>query len=916
METDSVQLDHNGTCIDEIFPEQLLPPDSPGIIDIFGDPQVLPRVGDEYQVEIPSMITESERLQLLKNPADTEVTFDVSHSFLMGLPIPLMWIDDELKSHKKEGEGFNNNPDGSVKENGSLGYKISKKSQLNSNRRGLQVKVESSDVGLENEEELNSPNFEHTMVGKANLDQMDRSKSGCLVPGLLVGDTWSEFEVDSFLLGLYIFERNLVQVKRFMESKNMGEILSFYYGKFFKTDAHQRWLYCRKMKSKKCIFGPRIFTGWRQQELLSRMLPHVPEEAQNILVEVSKAFAEGRTSLEEYVSALKTTADINILIKAVGIGKGKDDLTGLATEPIKTNQIFSVRPEIPIGKACSSLTYGDIIKFLTGDFRLSKARSNDLFWEAVWPRLLARGWHSEQPKNQGFAGSKNYLVFLMPGVNKFSRRKLVKGDHYFDSVSDVLSKVAAEPKLLELEDEEPGLVSCKEGIRWEPEPILDQDDPSDHGRHCYLKPRISTSNPNIMKFTVVDTSLAHGEKSSKVRELRSLPIETKNTSNVSSLSKEVEGDSSEDSVDEPDSADMSLKVQKKTNSSNHAKDILDHSSSDQKMQINGSEAAKKSLENHHDQDTSTSNDKQTRRTIKQQFSRRVKPGHSNFLAPLMKRRRLTACVKAETSRSMENFMLDPELKQVEPNCMLNSPDACKSVVSLVGSSQEKVLSSGSLAVGILEEESSDILHGISDGIKMSPEKIEKPHPRPLIDLNLPQIPSDSENGEFCRMEVDENQGDPNANGSFFPSDSHKLIEDSKSLRTSAYVNDAEQQPIVNPRRQSTRNRPLTTKALEALASGFLSTKRRRKDTKSQTRENSVPRPSRKAHSRAIVTSNSGSTDNGVVESKEESGVDGSWNGKTNMINESLAETERKAAQELLGISKAAYHPEALNFKDD
>ncbi|KAA8545139.1 hypothetical protein F0562_019972 [Nyssa sinensis] len=525
---------------------------------------------------------------------------------------------------------------------------------------------------------------------------------------------------------------------------------------------------------------------------------------------VSKAFAEGRTCLEEYVSALKKTTGISILIKAVGIGKGKKDLTGLVTEPVETNQ--------------------------------------------------------------------------------FSRRKLVKGDHYFDSVSDVLSKVAAQPKLLELKDEETGVISCKEGVRWDPEPILDQDDSSDHQRHCYLKPRISTSNLNLTKFTVVDTSLARGEHSSKVTELRSLPIETKNTSNVSSLSKEVESNSSEYSVDEPDSADMSLKGQKRTNFSNNDKEILDNSSSDQKLQINDSEAAKKLLENHHNQDTSTSNDKQSMGTIKHQFSRRTKLGHSKFLAPLMKRRRLTACAKAETSRSVENFMVGPELKQVEPNCLLNSPDAFKSVVSLVGPSQEKVPSRGSLAEGILEEESSDIFNGSSDGIKTSSEKIDKPLPRPLIDLNLPQIPSDSENGEFCTMEVDDNQGDPNAN---------------------------EQQPLVNPRRQSTRNRPLTTKALEALASGwFLSTKRRRKDTESQMQEKPIQKPSRKTHNKASVTSNSGSTDNSIVESKEKNGVDGGWNGKTNVFNESLAETERKAAQELLGISKSAGHPKALNLKDD
>ncbi|KAI8000722.1 ARM REPEAT PROTEIN INTERACTING WITH ABF2 [Camellia lanceoleosa] len=60
---------------------------------------------------------------------------------------------------------------------------------------------------------------------------------------------------------------------------------------------------------------------------------------------VSNAFAEGRTSLEEYVHSLKTATGVPILIEAVGIGKGKEDLTNLSTEPTKNNQVFPVQPE-------------------------------------------------------------------------------------------------------------------------------------------------------------------------------------------------------------------------------------------------------------------------------------------------------------------------------------------------------------------------------------------------------------------------------------------------------------------------------------------------------------------------------------------------------------------------------------------
>lgn len=66
----------------------------------------------------------------------------------------------------------------------------------------------------------------------------------------------------------------------------MGEILSFYYGKFYRSESHHRWSECRKIRRKKCITGEKIFTGWRQRELLSRLVPHVAEEFQKTLSEV------------------------------------------------------------------------------------------------------------------------------------------------------------------------------------------------------------------------------------------------------------------------------------------------------------------------------------------------------------------------------------------------------------------------------------------------------------------------------------------------------------------------------------------------------------------------------------------------------------------------------------------------------
>ncbi|ONI28326.1 hypothetical protein PRUPE_1G138400 [Prunus persica] len=70
----------------------------------------------------------------------------------------------------------------------------------------------------------------------------------------------------------------------------MGHVLSFHYGKFYRSHRYIRWAKCQKLRSRRCKFGPRIFSGLRQQELLSRLLPHMAEECQNTLLEALFTF--------------------------------------------------------------------------------------------------------------------------------------------------------------------------------------------------------------------------------------------------------------------------------------------------------------------------------------------------------------------------------------------------------------------------------------------------------------------------------------------------------------------------------------------------------------------------------------------------------------------------------------------------
>ncbi|KAL3534122.1 hypothetical protein ACH5RR_002583 [Cinchona calisaya] len=441
--------------------------------ETFGEKHIFPRVGDNYQAEIPKLVQKSQyNLFIAKNEADTENGRD--------LPIPRYAVRQDHETLREE-----------------------------------------------HAEEL-----EERMVQCKFLENYS------IFPGCATGILWNDLEKKCFLLGLYIFEKDFVQLRRFLERKTMGDILSFYYGEFYLSHEYCRWSKSRKMRSRRGVFGQNIFTGLRQQELLSRLLPRVSKECNKALIEVSKTFAKQKMSLEEYVFSLRAMVGMSLLVEVVGIGEGKQDLTCMAFEHLRSNNEQTREVQ------CSSLTYNEIIEFLTGDdYRLmSKAQSKNLFWESVWPRLFARGWHIEEPiKDQVYdnsAGSKNPLVFLVPGVKKFSRSRLVKANHYFDSIDDVLRKVASEPELIELENE---LVDKKK---------------NKEESECNKMPnrrggRFNRVSDHGMKLTIVDSRLEDAEETYKVMDLRSLANEFSSKFSIgnSCYFSDHEEDSSEVFVD-------------------------------------------------------------------------------------------------------------------------------------------------------------------------------------------------------------------------------------------------------------------------------------------------------------------------------------------------------------------------------
>lgn len=577
---------------------------------------------------------------------------------------------------------------------------------------------------------------------------------------------------------------------------------------------------------------------------------------------------------------------LRLLVDAVAIGKEKEDLTVVTSVPMKTKQWFAVSSKpssVPGLGAYTSLTSVDIINQLTGNSRLSKARCNDIFWEAVWPRLLARGWHSEQSKDRGYFTSKDNIVFIVPGVKRFSRGELVKGDHYFDSVSDILTKVASEPELLEFE-------TGGGEIREAAENSSDEEDSSpSHGqRHRYLRSPCSNRGNLQMKFTVVDTSLAAGEKLCGLRNLsaKSTRLPEKSSSELEAFlnSQNVEK-SQMIPVDAKKQVDDSMRFTIVDTSLDHREKLSGfrrwrHLPGDADSGMNEEEEAFEKVK-----DTS-------KRLIRNRSNRRAESKyHSVNAAPSLKRRRLTACIKEEKSCSRETPALEhlPVDDDTERKVCLESgqlsaravqhqnstheemnedKERCETVLSVdfmhLKSDQSKTTGTGPSSSLAEIQETSEIepngLNSISGVNKScSPEEIRTAHEQEangissVSDSDKKRASSDLKQEQAVEL--------PTIPGSNINSSASNALGTTQERVSSEQQQQDQQNNTDGPRRQSTRKRPLTTRALEALESGFLTTKRMKSTVEPRKRESSTKKKrSAKACSRTQVLSDKRSAD--------------------------------------------------------
>lgn len=96
------------------------------------------------------------------------------------------------------------------------------------------------------------------------------------------GEAWTEIERESFVLGLYLFGKNLDLVKRFVGTeKKMGDLMRFYYGKFYASCEYRKWAKFRKKSS-----GEKVLSGWRHEKFSAHLFSLASDDFQDMLFEV------------------------------------------------------------------------------------------------------------------------------------------------------------------------------------------------------------------------------------------------------------------------------------------------------------------------------------------------------------------------------------------------------------------------------------------------------------------------------------------------------------------------------------------------------------------------------------------------------------------------------------------------------
>lgn len=228
----------------------------------------------------------------------------------------------------------------------------------------------------------------------------------------------------------------------------------------------------------------------------------------------------------------------------------------------------------------------------------------------------------------------------MPGIKKFSRR-LIKGEHYYDCVSDVLKKVAAEPGLLEIDNVVAGNVDGAWGLGSM------SVSPKE-----YLRPKVRPRDGSeLMRFMVVDTSMLHDGKRIKVRDLKSLPPDINLGKEPGLKAGQSRIAISSDSSDSED--DNQSRVRRRNLGLGKASDVnLVQTNTPQDEGVDLGRSVVIGVANGHVETTSVVNDVEGHFG---KFSQSSKPKAHKYLSPVPKRRRLSGCKQQGASQKSISF---------------------------------------------------------------------------------------------------------------------------------------------------------------------------------------------------------------------------------------------------------------------
>ncbi|KAI4996241.1 hypothetical protein ZWY2020_046832 [Hordeum vulgare] len=842
---------------------------------IYDKAPVCPRIGSEHQAEIPNLSTEVECHRLMTSTPES-ILLGYDHPGMIGLAIPIMWVPSELhkeddlrRQHSSETEAraSDQGEDIQVTSIYPIRNNTSAHDSTYQDRHSvLPVDQIESCINQAHDENLDPLSTqEGPSFTNKPLTQQGEIEQFTPLPGLS-SSLWSGTKAECFLLGLYIFGKNLSMLSRFLGNKTVGDVLSYYYGMFYRRNAYKRWSDCRKARTARCILGEHIFTSWRQQEIISRLKSIILAEVHDSLVEILKSFNAGQTSLEDLVFAIKSSVGTEAFVEAVAIGKGKHDLTGFVLDRSKPNQAPSVHPDMPTGKDCSLLASEDIIKFLTGGFRISKTRSNDLFWEAVWPRLLARGWRSEQSKD--VRTTKNCLVFIMPGIKKFSRRKLTEGTHYFDSISDVLKQVVADPVLLEVEVGGVDNGVTAEQCGYATDMSLNRDGPFD-------------GYQELTKFTIIDTTLVQGEEPSRVRELRKLPPDVNVRFGPSRHScNTVSGSSSEEQDAEDQSSDDQADCRRVTADMNDT-EMISVCHAGKENQVNSLQNMLAAPSSSFPVNGHSSNDSINKIDLTCVFGPKTKTERREYLTPVSNHRSLSSCSNDQTSQRSFSFSKGHGLERKKIKPLWTSPkptavdvsDNFQTKIIARYSTKEKPCEQITVASNsFTNDRSNEKINVSSLNVDKSSECQVKVVPKVRSTIRNAKSKVAKEGAQITSLVKPKTS----TRVCVASSDDDGYIKAEEGLAVSNIdcvhdVSEATGQPAglqpdlalqVNSLRHGTRNRSPTAKALEALASGFLVLGGKRKG---EPKNPGTSRPPQRARKSSVSTPTSSDTDKSSME---------------------------------------------------